>query len=198
MKLDRNIAGSHEAPTTEETDDEKTREVANVSAHSEAAAAIGLRQHRGNYREAPAEPAPRRRALETIGYTFAPGTIRRPPRRDYCRHAQGRRHLPFAHEQFAIVVSLGLQYGVPFEKYVEAFTFTRFEPAGSVQGNDMIKNATSILDCIFRELAISDLGRDDLAHVPRAHGRRRGELPGWTLHRRRGFPGANDPRIFRS
>jgi len=66
---------------------------------------------------------------------------------------------------FAIAVSVGLQYGVPLEEYVEAFTFTRFEPAGQVQGNDSIKNATSILDYVFRELAISYLGRHDLAHV---------------------------------
>jgi ribonucleoside-diphosphate reductase alpha chain len=66
---------------------------------------------------------------------------------------------------FAIAISLGLQYGVPLEEYVEAFTFTRFEPAGLVQGNDAIKNATSILDYVFRELAISYLGRNDLAHV---------------------------------
>jgi ribonucleoside-diphosphate reductase alpha chain len=66
---------------------------------------------------------------------------------------------------FAIAVSLGLQYGVPLDEYVDAFTFTRFEPAGLVQGNDTIKNATSILDYIFRELAVSYLGRNDLAHV---------------------------------
>ncbi|MGE0653900.1 MAG: vitamin B12-dependent ribonucleotide reductase, partial [Alphaproteobacteria bacterium] len=66
---------------------------------------------------------------------------------------------------FAIAISLGLQYGVPLEEYVEAFTFTRFEPSGFVQGNEAIKNATSILDYIFRELAISYLGRHDLAHV---------------------------------
>lgn len=66
---------------------------------------------------------------------------------------------------FAIAISLGLQYGVPLEEYVEAFTFTRFEPAGMVQGNEMIKNATSILDYVFRELAVSYLGRHDLAHV---------------------------------
>ncbi|MGE7417871.1 vitamin B12-dependent ribonucleotide reductase, partial [Methylobacterium tarhaniae] len=66
---------------------------------------------------------------------------------------------------FAISVSLGLQYGVPLEEYVDAFTFTRFEPAGFVQGNDAIKNATSVLDYVFRELAISYLGRNDLAHV---------------------------------
>ena len=66
---------------------------------------------------------------------------------------------------FAIAISLGLQYGVPLDEYVEAFTFTRFEPAGLVQGNDAIKNATSILDYVFRELAISYLGRHDLAHV---------------------------------
>ena len=66
---------------------------------------------------------------------------------------------------FAIAISVGLQYGVPLEEYVDAFTFTRFEPAGLVQGNDTIKNATSILDYIFRELAISYLGRNDLAHI---------------------------------
>jgi ribonucleoside-diphosphate reductase alpha chain len=66
---------------------------------------------------------------------------------------------------FAIAISLGLQYGVPLEEYVDAFTFTRFEPAGPVQGNDMIKYATSILDYVFRELAVSYLGRHDLAHV---------------------------------
>jgi ribonucleotide reductase alpha subunit len=66
---------------------------------------------------------------------------------------------------FAIAISIGLQYGVPLEEYVEAFTFTKFEPAGMVQGNESIKNATSILDYVFRELAISYLGRDDLAHV---------------------------------
>jgi ribonucleoside-diphosphate reductase alpha chain len=66
---------------------------------------------------------------------------------------------------FAIAVSVGLQYGVPLEEFVDAFTFTRFEPAGMVQGNETIKNATSILDYIFRELAISYLDRTDLAHV---------------------------------
>jgi ribonucleoside-diphosphate reductase alpha chain len=66
---------------------------------------------------------------------------------------------------FAIAISVGLQYGVPLEEFVEAFTFTRFEPAGMVQGNDSIKNATSILDYIFRELAVSYLDRTDLAHV---------------------------------
>ncbi len=66
---------------------------------------------------------------------------------------------------FAIAISVGLQYGVPLEEFVEAFTFTRFEPAGSVQGNETIKNATSILDYIFRELAVSYLDRTDLAHV---------------------------------
>ena len=58
---------------------------------------------------------------------------------------------------FAIAVSLGLQYGVPLEEYVDAFTFTRFEPSGPVQGNDSIKYATSILDYVFRELAVSYL-----------------------------------------
>ena len=66
---------------------------------------------------------------------------------------------------FAIAVSIGLQYGVPLEEFVDAYTFTRFEPQGLVEGNDTIKMATSVLDYIFRELAISYLGRDDLAHV---------------------------------
>ena len=88
---------------------------------------------------------------------------------------------------FAIAISLGLQYGVPLEEYVEAFTFTRFEPAGFVQGNDAIKNATSILDYIFRELAISYLGRHDLAHVAPeeigAHRARRRRRPGQGARR---------------
>jgi ribonucleoside-diphosphate reductase alpha chain len=66
---------------------------------------------------------------------------------------------------FAIAVSVGLQYGVPLEEFVDAFTFTRFEPAGPVRGNEAIKNATSILDYLFRELAVSYLGRYELAHV---------------------------------
>ncbi|MFL5195812.1 MAG: vitamin B12-dependent ribonucleotide reductase, partial [Microvirga sp.] len=66
---------------------------------------------------------------------------------------------------FAIAVSVGLQYGVPLDEFVDAFTFTRFEPAGLVRGNAAIKNATSILDYIFRELAISYLDRFELAHV---------------------------------
>ncbi len=66
---------------------------------------------------------------------------------------------------FAIAISIGLQYGVPLEEYVEAFTFTRFDPSGIVEGNETIKMATSILDYIFRELAVSYLGRNDLAHA---------------------------------
>jgi ribonucleoside-diphosphate reductase alpha chain len=66
---------------------------------------------------------------------------------------------------FAIAVSLGLQHGVPLEEYVDAFTFTRFEPNGPVVGHENIKMATSILDYIFRELAVSYLGRYDLAQV---------------------------------
>ena len=71
---------------------------------------------------------------------------------------------------FAIAISLGLQYGVPLEEYVDAFTFTRFEPQGPVQGNDSIKYATSILDYVFRELAVSYLERFDLAHVDPSEG----------------------------
>lgn len=66
---------------------------------------------------------------------------------------------------FAIAVSLGLQHGVPLEEFVDAFTYTRFEPSGLVEGNPHLKMATSIIDYIFRELAISYLGRHDLAHV---------------------------------
>jgi ribonucleoside-diphosphate reductase alpha chain len=66
---------------------------------------------------------------------------------------------------FAIAVSLGLQYGVPLEEFVEAFTFTRFEPNGPVQGHDNIKMATSVIDYVFRELAMSYLGRHDLVQV---------------------------------
>jgi len=66
---------------------------------------------------------------------------------------------------FAMAVSIALQYGVPLETFVKAFTFTRFEPSGIVEGNDAIKMATSILDYVFRELAVSYLGRNDLAHV---------------------------------
>jgi ribonucleoside-diphosphate reductase alpha chain len=64
---------------------------------------------------------------------------------------------------FAISISIGLQYGVPLDEFVDAFVFTRFEPAGRVTGNDTVKSATSILDYIFRELGVSYLGRDDLA-----------------------------------
>ncbi len=66
---------------------------------------------------------------------------------------------------FAIAISIGLQYGVPLEEFVDAFVFTRFEPAGEVKGNDSIRHATSILDYVFRELAVSYLERRDLAHV---------------------------------
>ena len=73
---------------------------------------------------------------------------------------------------FAIAVSIGLQYGVPLDEFVDAFVFTRFEPAGQVTGNDSIRSASSILDYIFRELGVSYLGRDDLANAdPDAFGK---------------------------
>jgi ribonucleoside-diphosphate reductase alpha chain len=81
---------------------------------------------------------------------------------------------------FAIAVSLGLQHGVPLEEFVDAFTFTRFEPNGVVQGNPHIKMATSIIDYIFRELAITYLERHDLAHVEPE------DLRGDALHRNEG------------
>ncbi len=67
---------------------------------------------------------------------------------------------------FAIAISLGLQYGVPLDEFVNAYVGTKFEPSGKVFGNDRILSATSILDYIFRELAISYLNREDLAHTP--------------------------------
>ncbi len=83
---------------------------------------------------------------------------------------------------FAIAISIGLQYGVPLEEFVEAYTFTRFDPSGMVEGNDAIKMSTSVLDYIFRELAISYLGRNDLAHVEQSDlspdGVGRGEVEG--------------------
>jgi ribonucleoside-diphosphate reductase alpha chain len=91
---------------------------------------------------------------------------------------------------FAIAISLGLQYGVPLEEYVDAFTFTRFDPAGFVSGNEAIKNATSILDYVFRELAISYLDRTDLAHVDPSQighdvlgeGENQGKMPSSSSH----------------
>jgi len=79
-------------------------------------------------------------------------------------HKEGAAFRSLMHN-FAMAISIGLQYGVPLEEYVEAFTFTRFEPSGIVSGHDRIKIATSILDYIFRELAISYMDRNDLAHV---------------------------------
>ena len=67
---------------------------------------------------------------------------------------------------FAIAISLGLQYGVPLDEFVNAYVDTKFEPSGKVYGNDRIMSASSILDYIFRELAISYLNREDLAHTP--------------------------------
>src|SRR5207253_2073584 len=78
---------------------------------------------------------------------------------------------------FAIAVSLGLQHGVPLDEFVDAFLFTRFEPNGVVQGNPHIKMTTSIIDYIFRELAITYLDRHDLAHVQPE------DLRGDALHR---------------
>jgi ribonucleoside-diphosphate reductase alpha chain len=88
---------------------------------------------------------------------------------------------------FAIAVSIGLQYGVPLEEYVEAFSYTRFEPSGVVQGNDTIKMATSVLDYIFRELAISYLDRTDLASV-NPHDLRHDALGGGTKEGDLGAP----------
>ena len=67
---------------------------------------------------------------------------------------------------FAIAISLGLQYGVPLDEFINAYVDTKFEPSGKVSGNDRILSASSILDYIFRELAISYQNREDLAHTP--------------------------------
>jgi len=72
---------------------------------------------------------------------------------------------------FAIAISLGLQYGVPLDEFVNAYVDTKFEPSGKVAGNDRILSASSILDYIFRELAISYLNREDLAHTPSIGGK---------------------------
>jgi len=95
---------------------------------------------------------------------------------------------------FAIAISVGLQYGVPLDEFVEAFTFTRFEPAGMVQGNDSIKNATSILDYVFRELAVSYLDRTDLAHV-KPEGQGFDELGRGEQEGKRNFTEAESARV---
>ncbi|MBM3482493.1 MAG: vitamin B12-dependent ribonucleotide reductase [Alphaproteobacteria bacterium] len=93
---------------------------------------------------------------------------------------------------FAIAISIGLQYGVPLDEFVDAFTFTRFEPAGMVEGNDAIKMSTSVLDYIFRELAISYLGRSDLAHVE-ATDLRQDEVGRGVREEQRGLPEVDKP-----
>jgi ribonucleoside-diphosphate reductase alpha chain len=90
---------------------------------------------------------------------------------------------------FAIAVSLGLQYGVPLEEFVEAFVFTRFEPNGSVQGHDNIKMSTSVIDYIFRELALSYLGRTDLVQVKPE------DLRGDTIGKPSQFPSYEDEKV---
>jgi ribonucleoside-diphosphate reductase alpha chain len=92
---------------------------------------------------------------------------------------------------FAIAISLGLQHGVPLEEFIDAFLFTRFEPNGPVQGNPHIKMTTSIIDYIFRELAITYLGRHDLAHVQEE------DLRGDAIHRHeRDEPDFEDEEII--
>ena len=94
---------------------------------------------------------------------------------------------------FAIAVSLGLQHGTPLEEFTDAFTFTKFEPSGIVQGSECIKMSSSIVDYIFRELAVFYSGRDDLAHVPPAHTPeipvidKKSELPRFVTDRETGF-----------
>lgn len=85
----------------------------------------------------------------------------------FISHAKTGAALQGMTNAFAMAVSIGLQYGVPLEEFVEAFTFARFEPSGIVQGDSRIKTASSIVDYIFRELGVTYLGRTDLANVPR-------------------------------
>ena len=163
MKLDRNIAASQEALTAGVGDADDKRP---------SVGAIAPRQQRGAARERlPDRRGGYSQKAHVGGHKVYLRTGEYPDGRlgeifiDMHKEGAAFRSLM---NNFAITVSLGLQYGVPLEEYVDAFTFTRFEPAGLVLGNDRIKNATSILDYIFRELAISYLGRDNLAHVPRA------------------------------
>src|SRR5208282_5013089 len=163
MKLDRNIAASQEALTAGagEADDKRPSVAAIAPRQQSGATRERLPDRRGGYTQK-AHVGGHKVYLRTgeyrdgrLGEIFV----------DMHKEGAAFRSLM---NNFAISVSLGLQYGVPLEEYVDAFTFTRFEPAGLVRGNDRIKSATSILDYILRELAVSYLGRDDLAHVPRA------------------------------
>src|SRR5271166_2356081 len=165
-----------EAPSAAgEAGDEKTWKdiapsiVANASAHPQAPAAVASRQQSGSIRERlPSRRVGYTQKARVGGHKVYLCTGEYPDGRlgeifiDMHKEGAAFRSLM---NNFAIAVSLGLQYGVPLDEYVEAFTFTRFEPAGLVQGNDRIKNATSILDYIFRELGVSYLSRNDLAHV---------------------------------
>ena len=99
---------------------------------------------------------------------------------------------------FAIAISIGLQYGVPLEEFVDAFVFTRFEPAGAVTGNDSIRSATSILDYVFRELGVSYLGRDDLANLDPGGAQRRRPRRGKANRKARSRCRASSPRASRA
>ena len=163
MKLDRNIAASQEAlPAGAGNADDKRPSVAAIAPRQQSGATRErLPDRRGGYTQK-AHVGGHKVYLRTGEYPDGRlGEI------FIDMHKEGAAFRSLMNN-FAIAVSLGLQYGVRLEEYVDAFTFTRFEPAGLVRGNDRIKNATSILDYIFRELAVSYLGRDDLAHVPRA------------------------------
>jgi ribonucleoside-diphosphate reductase alpha chain len=96
---------------------------------------------------------------------------------------------------FAIAVSLGLQYGVPLEEFVDAFVFTRFEPSGIVGGHDRIKMATSVIDYVFRELAITYLGRDDLAQVSTEDIRHDAVGKGKDQHKKKSDGAADDRNV---
>ena len=85
--------------------------------------------------------------------------------RHFCRNSVASSLTPTLPYFFSIAISIGLQYGVPLEEFVEAFSYTRFDPSGIVQGNDTIKMATSVLDYIFRELGVSYLDRHELANA---------------------------------
>ena len=136
---------------------------------SQVGARLTRRRASDGHARAPAEEArrlhagsARRRAQDLPPHRRVRG---RHARRDLHRHAQGGRGLPLADELLRDGVSIGLQYGVPLETYVEQFTFTRFEPQGVVEGHPNMKFATSIVDYLFRVLGVEYLHRYDFAHV---------------------------------
>src|SRR5208337_1843000 len=164
MKLDRNIAASQEALTAGAGDDDDKRpSVAAIAPRQQSGATRGrLPDRRGGYTQK-AHVGGHKVYLRTGEYPDGRlGEI------FIDMHKEGAAFRSLMNS-FAIAVSVALQYGVPLEEYVDAFAFTRFEPAGLVQRKRRDQELTSILGYIFRELGVFYLGRDDLAHVAPAH-----------------------------